>query len=145
MRTGIDFRELHEWIDSPRKGLGMEHRLFRHSLNTYDKKTIESYWESKDPGLGKKAVIEWLFHIAIDNISTAYKMSEPIYGERTFNSLALILHKNGFVEANFGRVPDKKIYEKLEESYGEEFCMYCAPGGPFSDDDFCPACGFIIE
>ena len=65
---------------------------------------IKSYWDKqKGLGWGDKAVIEWLFHIAIDNISTAYKLSIPCYGENTYNVINIEIKKSGFVEINFDR------------------------------------------
>ena len=75
-RTGFNFKELHQWIDNPPevKYLGSDHRMERHAYTKDDMKTIKDYWNGrKGPGWGEKAIIEWLFHIAIDNISTGYK------------------------------------------------------------------------
>ena len=68
-----DFKELHEWIDEPQKFLGVNHRIERHSFH-------EAYRDyiSKNFG-GEKAVIEWLFHIALDNLETAHKLSVEEY------------------------------------------------------------------
>ena len=68
-----DFRELHEWIDEPKKELGVNHRLLRHTDNATDREYIKNNW-------GDKAVVEWLFHIAIDNLVTAYRSSNEVYG-----------------------------------------------------------------
>ncbi|MFH0712026.1 MAG: hypothetical protein V1889_02860 [archaeon] len=72
-RTNKEFRELHEWIDEPQKFFGINHRLERHSLNDIYKKYIEENFG------GKRAVIEWLFHIAIDNLETANKFAVDEY------------------------------------------------------------------
>jgi hypothetical protein len=79
-RTGNDFAELHKWIDEPTKDLGSDHRIERHYYNDDDKNTIKRRW-------GEKAVIEWLFHIALDNLYTAFKMSKQSfsYGDKTYN------------------------------------------------------------
>ena len=74
-RTGNGFAELHRWIDKPTTRLGYDHRIERHHFNEADKNTIKRYWDSKRKGLGEKAVIEWLFHIALDNLVTVFKMS----------------------------------------------------------------------
>ncbi len=49
--------------------------------------TLKRYWDGKRRGLGEKAVVEWLFHIAIDNLATAFKMSSKSfsYGSKTYN------------------------------------------------------------
>ncbi len=57
-RTGNDFAELHRWIDEPTSRLGPDHRLERHYYNENDKNAIKGR-------LGEKAVVEWLFHIAV--------------------------------------------------------------------------------
>lgn len=71
-RTGEEFRELHEWIDEGQKYLKHDHRLERHFYIEEYKKFIEEKW-------GKKAVVEWLFHIAIDNMETANKFAIQVY------------------------------------------------------------------
>ena len=78
-RTGFNFEELHRWIDNPPEinNLGVDHRIERHAYTVADEQYIKTYWDQKKgPGWGEKAVIEWLFHVAIDNISTAYKLSK---------------------------------------------------------------------
>jgi hypothetical protein len=44
---------------------GADHRVERHFYNEDDKNYIKGYWDAKGEGLGEKAVVEWLFHIAI--------------------------------------------------------------------------------
>ena len=76
-RTGVAFEELHRWIDSPAEELGSDHRIIRHAYTRDDANKIRRYWDrKKGSGWGDKAVIEWLFHIAIDNIHTAFKFSQ---------------------------------------------------------------------
>jgi hypothetical protein len=70
-RTGNEFAELHEWIDKSKKP-GPDHRVKRHYYNVRDRNQIKKQW-------GEKAMIEWLFHIAIDNLDTAYKMSRQSF------------------------------------------------------------------
>jgi len=77
-RTGNEYRDLHDWIDAPKKELGLNHRIERHSDNEIYRKYIRENW-------GEKGVIEWLFHIAIDSLDTAYKASYSVYKERTYN------------------------------------------------------------
>lgn len=69
---GNEFRELHEWMDEPQKFLGHNHRIERHSFHEGYKKYIEEEW-------GTRAVVEWLFHIALDNLETANKFAFDIY------------------------------------------------------------------
>ncbi len=67
-----DYRELHEWMDEPKGHLGINHRLKRHTDNSADREYIIRRW-------GEKAVVEWLFRIAIDNLVTAYRSSNNVY------------------------------------------------------------------
>ena len=79
-RTDHEFRKLHEWIDEPRKYLGPNHRIERHSYHKGYKDFIK-----KNFG-GNKAVVEWLFHIALDNLVTANKYALQAY-EKPFKSV----------------------------------------------------------
>jgi len=71
-RTRKDYEELHIWIDEPRKVLSFNHRSKRHFYNTDDENFIRNKW-------GDKAVVEWLFHIAVDNLDTANKFAIKTY------------------------------------------------------------------
>ncbi len=111
-RTGFSFRELHRWIDNPPKAkiLGLDHRIERHAYMKKDMETIKNYWNrKKGPGWGEKAVIEWLFHIAVDNISTAFKLSKSFYGENTFNLIEIGIETSGFIHVKFNRVSDNQL------------------------------------
>ena len=111
-RTGFDFEELHRWIDHhpEAKILGADHRIERHAYTNKDMEYIKAYWEQvKGSGWGDKAVIEWLFHIAIDNISTAYKLSRPHYRENTYNFIKIGIENSGFVNADFDRLDDYQL------------------------------------
>jgi hypothetical protein len=110
-RTGQTFEDLHRWIDAPTEELGFNHREKRHHYNEADKERIKKYWDSKKVGLGEKAVIEWLFHIAIDNLYTAFKMSnqEFSYGPKTYNLMEFGLSKSGYIHCNFKRVEDYEL------------------------------------
>lgn len=99
-KTKNDFRELHEWIDEPQKNLGINHRLLRHTDNAADRDYIRRRW-------GEKAVVEWLFHIAIDNLVTAYKASNNVYGA-AYNYYRFILSEWGIV-IDFGKLSDKEL------------------------------------
>lgn len=105
-RTGNDFAELHRWIDEPASRLGYEHRVKRHYLNEADKVTIKGHLDARKKGLGEKAVIKWLFHIALDNLATAFKMSSKSfsYGPKTYNLMEFGLSKSGFIHCSFERV-----------------------------------------
>ena len=110
-RTGFSFGELHEWIDEGAKEKGVDHRQERHYFNRKDLKAIKDHWDkTKGKAWGKKAVIEWLFHIALDNLQTAYKMSlkEDSYGQNTFNYIGITLNPNGYIACDFRRLPTKE-------------------------------------
>jgi len=70
-RTGKSYSELHEWIDdqSFTKLCGVNHRRYRHHYTIKDENYIRRRW-------GDGAVIEWLFHIALDNLETAHKRAQ---------------------------------------------------------------------
>ena len=111
-RTGFNFAKLHQWIDNPpaAKILGKDHRTERHAFTIKDMKTIKDFWErEKGSGWGEKAVVEWLFHIAIDNISTAFKLSKSCYGENTYNLIEIGIKKSGFINVDFDRVSDDQL------------------------------------
>lgn len=105
-RTDFAFGKLHDWIDEGAKTTGVDHRKERHHFNLADKKAIKDYWDkAKGKGWGEKAVIEWLFHIALDNMDTSYKMSlkSRSYGRNTYNCIKIHLHPNGFINCTFTR------------------------------------------
>ena len=122
-RTSYDFAELHRWIDEPTRNLGIDHRTERHYYNENDKNTIKRYWDAKREGLGEKAVIEWLFHIAIDNLYTAFKMSSQSfsYGHKTYNLMEFGLSKSGFIHCDFARVDERELNSIFEDEYEEEY------------------------
>ena len=63
---------LHKWIDEPREYLQYNHRIERHSYHENYRDFIKGKW-------GDKAVVEWLFHIALDNLETANKFAVDTY------------------------------------------------------------------
>lgn len=106
-RTDFAFRGLHEWIDEDAKNVGVSHRKKRHYFNLKDQKTIKDYWnKTKGKGWGEKAIVEWLFHIAIDNLETAYKLSlkEGSYGRNTYNCMQVVFNPNGYIDCEFKRL-----------------------------------------
>ena len=110
-RTGFSFGELHEWIDEGAKQKGVDHRKERHHYSRKDYREIKDHWDkTKGKGWGQKAVIEWLFHIALDNLQTAYKMSlrEDSYGLNTFNYIGITLNPNGYIDCDFRRLPSQE-------------------------------------
>lgn len=127
-RTGFDFKELHQWIDSPKDELGPDHRIERHAYNEIEKRYIKEYWENKKgKGWGDKAIVEWLFHIALDNMSTAHKFAIRYYGDKTYNYLKMGITDNEYYYISNERKDDqqlKKIFsqeEKKQKSYDFNF------------------------
>ena len=122
-RTDNDFAELHKWIDGPTRKLGTEHRIKRHHYNENDKNTIREYWDAIGKGLGEKAVIEWLFHIAIDNLYTAFKMSNKSfsYGQKTYNLMCFGLRKSGYIHCDFERVDERELSSMFEGESEEDY------------------------
>lgn len=119
-RTKRDFRSLHEWIDADSKELGVDHRIKRHAFNKKDEKTIWEFWEAKERGLGNKAVIEWLFHIALDNLQTAYKKAKITYGDRAHNFFKFGLPPGtNFILLDFDRLGIPEL-EKEFKNYSYE-------------------------
>jgi hypothetical protein len=108
-RTGFAFGELHDWIDKCAKNTGVSHRRERHYFNPEDQKTIKDYWdERKGKGWGEKAIVEWLFHIALDNLDTAYQFSlkKGSYGQKTHNCIKVVFKPNGYIDCKFERSAD---------------------------------------
>ena len=115
-RTGYDFELLHRWVDNPpeAKFLGADHRIIRHAFTAEDMETIKKYWDlTKGHGWGDKAIIEWLFHIAIDNISTAFKLSRNCYGENTYNLITIGISTSGFINVKFDRATDFQLRKQI--------------------------------
>ena len=106
-RTNKEFRELHEWTDAPKSELGVNHRIERHSDNEIYRKFIETRW-------GDKAVIEWLFHIAVDNLQTAYKASHDVYEDRTFNYYRFALSKSDEMFFDCGKHSEVQLLKKFK-------------------------------
>ena len=82
-RTGKTFEELHKWMDEGQEYLKHDHRLERHFYTEEYRKFIEEKW-------GEKAVVEWLFHIAIDNLETANKFAVSEYGDRCYGEISVV-------------------------------------------------------
>lgn len=122
-RTGSDFAELHKWIDEPARTFGADHRIERHYYSEKYKNYIKKYWDSKGEGLGEKAVIEWLFHIAIDNLYTAFSMSRKSfsYGHKTYNFMQFGLSKSGYIHCKFDRVNEEKLDFLFEGNFEEDY------------------------
>ena len=105
---GNEFRELHEWMDEPQKYFGINHRLERHSLTDVYKDYVEKTFG------GKKAVIEWLFHIAIDSLETANKFAVIEYGDRCYGEISVVFEGEEIKSLSFKKQGSGVItaYEK---------------------------------
>ena len=117
-RTGFDFERLHQWMDNPpeARSLGPDHRIIHHTFESGEMERIREFWErEKGLGWGEKAVVEWLFHIAVDNLSTAFKFSQNCYGENTYNLIHVGIEESGFVHTDFERVPDSRLRDAFRE------------------------------
>ena len=92
-RTGSEYKELHEWIDKPHEYIGFNHRIERHAFLTDYKDYIEKKW-------GEKAVVEWLFHIDIDNLETANKFAYDVYSTN-YPEIAFFFEDKDLIGADF--------------------------------------------
>lgn len=121
-RTGFDFKELHEWIDSPSKELGMNHRKERHAYNLEEEKKILEFWNKKDDGLGEKAVVEWLFHIALDNLETAFKRAKKGYRKgNIYNFFKFgLMPDSKFIFFDFDKLSNEELEDEFEDVYEED-------------------------
>lgn len=72
-RTNNEFRDLHTWMDEPQKELGMNHRRLRHDSS------IIPFVERRG---GKLAVLEFLYHIEIDNKITRERLEKKYSKEK---------------------------------------------------------------
>jgi len=84
---------------------------------------IKGYWDARREGLGEKAVIEWLFHIAIDNLATAFRMSSKSfsYGPKTYNRMEFGFGRSGYIHCEFDRVDEEDLHFIFEEESEEDY------------------------
>jgi hypothetical protein len=117
-----NFSLLHRWIDEHHKEGGVNHRTKRHAYNEKEAKQIKEYWDKKlGRGWGDKAVVEWLFHIALDNLETAFRMSHKPYGWRTYNFFKFGFEPNSrFINFDFDRLDESGLEEEFEDTYEYE-------------------------
>ncbi len=105
-RTGDTYEELHRWMDEATEYLGHNHRLERHFFTSEYKDFITKKW-------GPKAVVEWLFHIAIDNIETAHKFAVDEY-QKSFEEIDFKFEGKMISQCNFIKTTsggNKKTFE----------------------------------
>lgn len=101
-----DYKELHEWMDEPKSLLGVTHRLFRHTDNSFDREYVKERW-------GEKGVIEWLFHIAVDNLVTAYRTSNEVYGT-SYNYYRFALSDHGELVIYFDKLSNADLINEFK-------------------------------
>ena len=110
LRTGFGFEELHKWIDEANVVLEPDHRIERHSYNKEDEAYIREWWDrEKGEGWGEKAVEEWLFHIALDNMLTAYRFAHK-------GGVRVIITSDGYMD--FEPISDET--NKMKENQEQE-------------------------
>jgi len=125
-RTGFNFKELHQWIDEPYRKYGINHRIKRHSYNKEEAKIIREFWDDKlGMGWGDKAVVEWLFHISLDNLDTAFKKAKKVYRkDNVYNFFKFgMLPDSKFIYFDFSNKDNGELSKEFRESYendGEE-------------------------
>ncbi len=100
-----DYRALHEWMDEPQKFLGINHRIERHVDSEAYREFIKFKW-------GEKAIVEWLFHIAIDNIVTAFKTSNQIY-HTSYNYYRIALLYRGEIVVGFEKHTETELIRRF--------------------------------
>ena len=123
LRTDFNFKELHEWVDAPSKSLGMNHRIERHSYNLDDENQIKNYWNNqKGEGWGEKAVVEWLFHIALDNLDTAFKRAKKGYRKgNIYNFFKFgLMPDSKFIFIDFDKLSREELEDEFSESYEDD-------------------------
>ena len=98
-------------MDNPPEAevLGSDHRILRHAYNKAEANMIRTKW-------GEKAIVEWLFHIALDNIHTAFKFSREIYGEDTYNFMKIGITTNDFIKLEFDRKTNRELNIEINEN-----------------------------
>ena len=89
-RTGKGYMALHQWIDEPRKWLRQGHRIERHTHSMEHEQSIRRRF-------GKEGVVEWLIHIALDNLETANKILKSTTGKP--HKKLEIYFKNGKIKS----------------------------------------------
>jgi len=63
-----------------------------------------------------------LFHLAIDNLYTAFKMSskDVSYGQKTYNLMTSGLSKSGHIHCSFETADKEEFYSDFEDDYDEK-------------------------
>lgn len=111
-RTGKGYDGLHEWIDEHHKELGINHRVKRHAYNKEDEKYVREWW-------GEEGVVEWLFHIALDNLETAYKKASKVYRKNNlYNFFRFgLIPGSKFIFFSFKNMDEEELEDEFEDDY----------------------------
>jgi len=80
-------------MDEGYKTLRHSHRIERHT-------PISDYQHYVERRYGKKAVIEWMIHIALDNLETAHKLAIREY-KTPHTKMVVLFGKNGIKKCQF--------------------------------------------
>jgi len=91
------------------------------NLLSYDR-GVREHINNMHACIGEKAVIEWLFHIALDNLATAWRMSNKSfsYGPKTYNLMQFGLSKSGYIHCDFKRVDERSLPFRFEDESQED-------------------------
>ncbi|MCX6770985.1 MAG: hypothetical protein NTX79_02935, partial [Candidatus Micrarchaeota archaeon] len=88
-------------------------RTERHSYNRADEQLVRQKW-------GEKAVVEWLFHIAIDNLDTAFKKAKTTYGRgNAFNFFRFGIASDNFIYIDAETLDDDNLRDEFDDVYDE--------------------------
>ncbi|MCK4647687.1 hypothetical protein KAT24_02045 [Candidatus Pacearchaeota archaeon] len=109
---GNSYQELHAWMDEASKYIGSNHRLERHFYTEEYKDYITERW-------GAKAVVEWLFHIAIDNLETANKFAINEY-KASFEEIIVKFDGKKISQCNFVKTTSNGNKKVLKVSVNEK-------------------------
>jgi hypothetical protein len=113
-RTGKSYSDLHSWIDRDDTGLGCNHRKKKHCwTENYEDYVYENFG-------GDEAVSEWLLHIALDNLSTAWKLGRKT-SKKHHNFFMFGFEKeSNYVFYDFESIGEKEMMRRFKKSYESE-------------------------
>ncbi len=109
---GNSYQELHKWMDEASGYIGQDHRLERHFYTEEYRKYIAEKW-------GDKAVVEWLFHIAIDNLETANKFAIEAY-KQSFEEIGIKFNGKMISQCKFIKMTSTGKPSEIKISVNEE-------------------------
>ena len=109
-RTGETYKAMHQWIDDSKDERGVNHRTKNHAYSDELKNYVSNNFG------GPKAVSEWLFHIALDNLDTSVT--------NDWNHLKVDnnFHKFGFEPDGYIHYEEEELNdEEMEEEFQDDF------------------------